>query len=364
MTPTDNVVTFFTGIRQSGVTTSLIERLVNVAPTASKKILLTTPATDMKKELFNRLPNELIKTEQIEIVKIKDVEALLKYLETEKYSAVFADDGLTAHSALDWTLIAAAYNDIAFCVGVSHDVMPIYSAMRRSPKAQLLGRLKSLKVTEKSPRGANVTTLTLDDSPYQPIQFDEEFKALVKNLALTSGFKLKDQGNGVMDLNPYVYDFACKLSSYIPEEFGYDKFKRQLETDPAYLWSWQCNLAMTINDAVNGNIKHRHANVAAAQFLNRAFDLDVTALSEWKDFEKQWMSDGIPTAYLLSRDRKLNLLLDNGMIREGVVVIPEFYELVVKMMECSMNEFELTPDALGRMVAQWFVLHQSKPYYR
>lgn len=33
----------------------------------------------------------------------------------------------------------------------------------------------------------------------------------VKSLALANGFKLKDQGNGVMDLNPYVYDFAAAL---------------------------------------------------------------------------------------------------------------------------------------------------------
>lgn len=28
----------------------------------------------------------------------------------------------------------------------------------------------------------------------------------LKAIALENGFKVKDQGNGVMDLNPYVYD--------------------------------------------------------------------------------------------------------------------------------------------------------------
>lgn len=31
---------------------------------------------------------------------------------------------------------------------------------------------------------------------------DDDLKAI----ALENGFKVKDQGNGVMDLNPYVYD--------------------------------------------------------------------------------------------------------------------------------------------------------------
>ncbi len=33
-------------------------------------------------------------------------------------------------------------------------------------------------------------------------------KEQVKDIALRSGFKLKEQPNGEMDLNPYVYEFA------------------------------------------------------------------------------------------------------------------------------------------------------------
>ena len=33
----------------------------------------------------------------------------------------------------------------------------------------------------------------------------------IKKLALESGFKLKEQPHGIMNLNPYVYEFAFKL---------------------------------------------------------------------------------------------------------------------------------------------------------
>lgn len=33
-------------------------------------------------------------------------------------------------------------------------------------------------------------------------------KEQIKELALRTGFKLKEQPDGTMDLNPYVYDFA------------------------------------------------------------------------------------------------------------------------------------------------------------
>ena len=36
-------------------------------------------------------------------------------------------------------------------------------------------------------------------------------KQYVKELALECGFKLKEQPNGDLDLNPYVYTFADKL---------------------------------------------------------------------------------------------------------------------------------------------------------
>lgn len=35
----------------------------------------------------------------------------------------------------------------------------------------------------------------------------------IKKLALQSGFKLKEQPDGSMDLNPYVYEFARKIES-------------------------------------------------------------------------------------------------------------------------------------------------------
>lgn len=35
----------------------------------------------------------------------------------------------------------------------------------------------------------------------------------IKNIALANGFKLKDQPNGGMDLNPYVYEFARAIIS-------------------------------------------------------------------------------------------------------------------------------------------------------
>lgn len=43
----------------------------------------------------------------------------------------------------------------------------------------------------------------------------------IKHLALQNGFKLKEQPDGTMDLNPYVYDFAVALlNSFAYEVLG------------------------------------------------------------------------------------------------------------------------------------------------
>lgn len=43
----------------------------------------------------------------------------------------------------------------------------------------------------------------------------------IKELALANGFKLKEQPDGQMDLNPYVYDFARALLQAAQQKEGY-----------------------------------------------------------------------------------------------------------------------------------------------
>ncbi len=56
------------------------------------------------------------------------------------------------------------------------------------------------------------------EEDYMTPESREQFRADVKKLALDNGFKLKDQGDGVMDLNPYVYSFAEALAHKVIEE--------------------------------------------------------------------------------------------------------------------------------------------------
>lgn len=45
-------------------------------------------------------------------------------------------------------------------------------------------------------------------------------KDQVKDIALRSGFKLKEQPNGEMDLNPYVYHFAELLIKVVAHDLA------------------------------------------------------------------------------------------------------------------------------------------------
>lgn len=46
----------------------------------------------------------------------------------------------------------------------------------------------------------------------------DTFKNTVRELALKCGFKLKEQPNGELDLNPYVYDFSRELRDFVIKE--------------------------------------------------------------------------------------------------------------------------------------------------
>lgn len=195
---------------------------------------------------------------------------------------------------------------------------------------------------------------------------DEQIKAL----ALANGFKLKEQPNGTTDLNPYVYEFArellasCQTVSVkqpksIPQAF--DSFSQAMKQDSEYAWSWLCNLAMLIKDASDDSVKHRHANVAAADFMLRAFDIDVTKFKEWADFERQWSNSGKPVKYLLNMSPTLSILLDNGMVKKVGKVNWDFYSLVGDHLIINdRSEFEIELELYAKILTEWFLRYGTR----
>lgn len=56
-----------------------------------------------------------------------------------------------------------------------------------------------------------------------------------------------------------------------------------------YAWSWQCNLACA---AMDNGVSHERANRAAATFMQRLFDVDMTATPMFQVLEDQWRKFG------------------------------------------------------------------------
>lgn len=61
--------------------------------------------------------------------------------------------------------------------------------------------------------------------------------------------------------------------------------KRAMAADPELAWSWQCNIAMPLFDAVR-NISHWQANVGAARLMRHLFDVDMTEHKDFKALEQ------------------------------------------------------------------------------
>lgn len=81
-------------------------------------------------------------------------------------------------------------------------------------------------VADTAPRVAETTTVKIDEKHlFQQVPFNVGQRAVptvdisdaeIKRIMLAHGYKEKDQGNGVMDLNPYVYEAARALMSFKP----------------------------------------------------------------------------------------------------------------------------------------------------
>ena len=84
------------------------------------------------------------------------------------------------------------------------------------------------------------------------------FKEGVRKIALDSGFKYKAQDNGVMDLNPYVFDFAKEL----------------IESSNETLIAQVAELRGRLNDCVNDYIKNDKGNLTASVFHRAAVALE------------------------------------------------------------------------------------------
>lgn len=67
--------------------------------------------------------------------------------------------------------------------------------------------------------------------------------------------------------------------------------KAALKADGDYAWTWLCNLACI---GIDSGGTHENSNRRAAQFMQNAFDIDVTQCENWKQFELQWSAPEHP----------------------------------------------------------------------
>lgn len=96
-----------------------------------------------------------------------------------------------------------------------------------------------------------------------------------------------------MNLSDNPDEYETQPSDTAPTENAeiskaFDVLKQAMHEDPAYAWSWHCNLAMSAFDA---GTPHDIANQGAVRFMQLAFGVDTSAFKEYKDLETQWKTN-------------------------------------------------------------------------
>jgi RNase P/RNase MRP subunit p29 len=91
-------------------------------------------------------------------------------------------------------------------------------------------------------------------------------KKQIKDLALSNGFKLKEQPSGEMDLNPYVYDFADALLAKANErEKRLEKILQRYESEqlqPLKLRVKELEQELFHHKEVNKNLHLKNTGIA------------------------------------------------------------------------------------------------------
>ena len=75
-------------------------------------------------------------------------------------------------------------------------------------------------------------------------------KQQIKELALENGFNLKEQPDGTLDLNPYVYDFAAALKAQWHADILAEISPQVSASKPvAWLWKYRGFVLVTASEA-------------------------------------------------------------------------------------------------------------------
>ena len=118
-------------------------------------------------------------------------------------------------------------------------------------------------------------------------------KERIKKMALGSGFKLKEQPNGEMDLNPYVYRFADMVESATSYKYESERKDRWISVEdrlPERLLQ-QCLIAhkdggVMLAEYCEGT--RRGEEIRYFQTHNNEYDLqgDYVEITHWQSLPK------------------------------------------------------------------------------
>lgn len=94
-------------------------------------------------------------------------------------------------------------------------------------------------------------------------------------------------------LECYAYNSLCEgfkvghklASESITSTLALDCLSAAFKNDLNYAWTWHCNLAMAMQDQGMGKVQ---SQVATANFMKQAFDVDTRNCEEYKEWQKMY----------------------------------------------------------------------------
>ena len=173
-------------------------------------------------------------------------------------------------------------------------------------KLELVIHRPNPDITGKTTAGSYGGYLHPVDTSFSPIEVDAAY--MTKHQPQPGGYYVKYE-DGYTSYSPAAaFEAGYTALSDRPTSgagsigAAFDTLKTAMKEDPGYAWSWHCNLAMPIMDAIG--VSHADANKAAARLMLHLFGLDTSTHEHFPQQEVETKTLGLTFGLALDAMKK------------------------------------------------------------
>lgn len=189
--------------------------------------------------------------------------------------------------------------------------------------------------------------------------------AQIKAIFLASGFKEKDQGRGVMDLNPYVYEAARALLGAYSQELEHFKAANRELSEANVARRNECDRLRRACEKEFASVQLLDAECATLRHDNEALRLQAGGMQMELDELRVQLADADEKIGVLREQKEIltkgggELAMERDNLRDQLVMMTLYRDNAVKKLNRACEALTEVEKERDRLKAEDEVLEQT-----